>query len=126
MFLICLDSPHWETSSCCSLVQFYCSLFSDLSQIQNSGILVMFCFRLSCFLCSITVLLSFSFVDTYIPMDTYTNESCMIGPVCISTIVHPFLRTSSLLHLLWCTPEYLRDLHYSEIWDNAIVRGCNT
>ena len=55
-------------------------------------------------LCSITVLLSFLFVDTYIPMDTYTNESCMIGLVHISTIVHSSAQTSSLLRLLWCTP----------------------
>ena len=72
-----------------------------------------------------TVLLSFFFVDTYIPMDTYTNESCMIGSVRILTIVHPSLQTSSLLHLLRYTPEYLRDLHYFKIWDNAIVRGRN-
>ena len=39
-----------------------------------------------------TVLLSFHFVGTFIPMDTYTNKSCMIGSVCISTIVHPFAR----------------------------------
>ena len=41
-------------------------------------------------------------------------------------------RTSSLLHLLrllWYTPEYHRKLHelcYSNIWDNAIVRGVIT
>ena len=45
---------------------------------------------LLCFLCPITVLLSFRFVDTFIPMDTYTNKSCIIGSVHISTIVHPF------------------------------------
>ena len=56
----------------------------------------------------------------------------MIGLVHILTIVHPFARTSSLLrllHLLWCTPEYLRklcELRYPKIWDNTIVRGRNT
>ena len=50
----------------------------------------MFHFWLLCFLCPITVLLSFRFVDTFIPMDIYTNKSCMIGSVRISTIVHPF------------------------------------
>ena len=118
--------------SCCSLVLFYCSPFSDLSLIRNSRILVMFSFGLSCFLCSITILLSFLFVDTFIPMDTYTNKSCMIGPVRISTIVHPSAQTSSLLRLLRLlryTPECLRklcELRYPEIWDNVIVRGCNT
>ena len=99
-------------SSCCSLVLFYCSLFSDLSPIWNSGLLVMFHFWLLCFLCPITVLLSFLFVDTFIPIDTYTNKSCMISSVHISTIVHPFARTSSLLRLLpllWCTPKYLEN-----------------
>ena len=86
----------------------------------------MFCFRLLLLLYSITILLSFSFVDTYIPMDTYTNKSCMIGPVRISTMVHPSSRTSSLFHLLRCTPEYLHEHRYSEIWDNTIVRGYNT
>ena len=38
----------------------------------------------------------------------------------------PICATSSLLRLLRRNPEYLRDLCYSEIWDNAIVRGCNT
>ena len=44
----------------------------------------------------------------------------------------PICATSSLLrllHLLQCTLEYLCKLHelrYSEIWDNAIVRGRNT
>ena len=91
-----------------------------------------FHFWLLCFLCPITILLSFLSLDTFIPMDTYTNKSCMIGSVCISTIVHPFARTSSLLRLLCllqCTPEYLhklRELHYSKIRDNAIVRGRNT
>ena len=82
--------------SCCSLVLFYCSPFSDLSLIQNSGLLVMFHFWLLCLLCPITVLLSFRFVDTFIPMDTYMNKSCMIGSVHILTIVHPFARNSSL------------------------------
>ena len=53
----------------------------------------------------------------------------MIGSVRISTIVHPSVRNSSLLRLLRLlrnTPEYLRELRYSEIWDNAIVRGRNT
>ena len=82
--------------SCCSLILFYCSPFSDLSLIRNSGLLVMFHFWLLCLLCPITVLLSFRFVGTFIPMDTYTNKSCMIGSVHILTIVHPFARTSSL------------------------------
>ena len=81
------------------------------------------------FFCYITVLLSFLFIDTYIPMNTYTNESCMIGPVRISTIVHSSARTSSLLRLLRCTPEYLCklcELRYPKIWDNMIVKGRNT
>ena len=53
--------------SCCSLVLFYCSSFSDSSPIWNYGLLVMFHFWL-----------------------------CMIGSVCILTIVHPFVQTSSL------------------------------
>ena len=40
--------------------------------------------------------------------------------------VHPSSQTSSLLHLLQSNPEYLHDLHHSEIWDNAIMRGHNT
>ena len=59
-------------------------------------------------------------------MDTYMNESCIIGPVCISTIVHPSAQTFSLLRLLRCTLEYLPklcELRYSEIWDNVVVRG---
>ena len=98
--------------SCSVLLFSILRLISDL-KLWNS------CYvpRLSCFLCSTTILLSFSFVDTYIPMDTYTNESCMIGPVHILTIVHPSSQTSSLLHLLRCTPEYLHDLCYSQIWD---------
>ena len=83
-------------SSCCSLVLFYCSPFSDSSLIQNSGLLVMFYFWLLCLLCPITILLSFRFMDTFIPMDTYMNKSCMIGSVRILTIVHPFAWTSSL------------------------------
>ena len=47
-------------------------------------------FLVLCFLCPITILLSFHFVDTFIPMDTYTNKSCMIGSVHILTIVQPF------------------------------------
>ena len=82
--------------SCCSLVLFYCSLYWDLSPIWNSRLLVIFHFWLLCLLCPITILLSFCFVDTFIPMDTYTNKSCMVGSVHISTIVHPFARTSSL------------------------------
>ena len=77
-------------------------------------------------------LIIFRFVDTFIPMDTYTNKSCMIGSVHISTIVHPIVWASSLLcllHLLRYIPEYhceFCELRYSEIWDNTIVRGCNT
>ena len=56
----------------------------------------MFHLGLLCLLCPITVLLSFRFIDTFIPMDTYTNKWCMIGSVHISTIVHPLARTSSL------------------------------
>ena len=103
--------PHssWLSSLGNIVLLFSCSvlLFSILRLISdpNSGILVIFCFRLLLLLCSITVLLSFFFIDTYIPMDTYTNESCMIGSVRISTIVHPSSQTSSLLRLLRYTPS---------------------
>ena len=65
----------------------------------------------------------------YIHSHGYIYEQIMIGPVHISTIVHPSAQASSLLCLLRCTPEYLRklrNLRYSEIWNNTIVRGCNT
>ena len=41
-------------------------------------------------------------------------------------LVHPPSRTPSLPRLLRSTLEYLRGLRYSEIWDNAALRGCNT
>ena len=65
-------------------------------------------------------------------MDTYTNKIMYDRISWYINHSAPFCVNSSLLRLLrllWNTPEYLRELRelrYSEIWDNAIVRGRNT
>ena len=95
-FLLC--SPFVLTllvRKCCLVVLLFCSIVlrsQTYLQSKTPDSLLCSIFWLLCLLCPITVLLSFLFVDTFIPMDTYMNKSCMIGSVCISTIVHPLCK----------------------------------
>ena len=69
---------------------------------------------LLCFLRPITVLLAFLFVDTFIPMDTYMNKSCMIGSVHISTIVHP-LREPLVYSIFSVSSGVLRNIFVNSV-----------
>ena len=132
----CVPHSSWPSSLGNIILLFFCSvlLFSVLRLISDPKLWT------PCYVPFLVIvlfmphncLIIFPFCR-YIHSHEYIYEqSCMIGSVCISTIVHPFAWTSSLLCLLCllqCTPEYLRklhELHYPEIWDNTIMRGHNT
>ena len=98
--------------SCCSLVLSYCSPFSDLSPIQNSGLLVIFHFWLLSFFMPHNHLIIFPFCR-YIHSHGYIYKQVMYDRISLY-IDHsaPICVTSSLLRLLcllWYTLEYHRD-----------------